>query len=209
MRKYLAIGLMLVGVLVLLVPVVGKWYVTYQQKQMYTAYLENMAQMETSTPQSEGDAQQVQVQTEQEGTQEVLTTPNGLEVIGQVAIPKIGVELMFVEGVTNQDLKFAVGHMPQTALPGEVGNCAIAGHRSYTFGEYFNRLDEVEIGDEIHVTFAGEKYTYKVYETFLVEPSEVSVLEPQGDRKVVTLITCHPVVAATHRLIVRGELVEK
>ena len=210
MRKCLAIGMMLIGILLLLIPVVGKWYVAYQQKQMYAAYLENLAQIEQPTSQEEVDVEQeMQIPTEQAPSKEALQTPNGLEVIGQVAIPKIGVELMFVEGVTNQALKFAVGHMPGTALPGEVGNCAIAGHRSYTFGEYFNRLDEVEIGDDILITFGGKKYTYKVYETFLVEPSEVSVLEPQGDRKVVTLITCHPVVAATHRLIVRGELVEE
>lgn len=176
---------------------------------MLNAYEESMKNnMEdlNQTFQSGEEAIEVEINVAQ--TQIQAQTPNGLDVMGIVSIPKIGVDLMFVEGVSKQALKFAVGHMPGTAMPGEEGNCAIAGHRSYTFGEYFNRLDEVEVGDEIQITIGKENYTYKVYESFLVEPSEVWVTGPIEDKKVVTLITCHPVVKATHRLIVRGQLVE-
>lgn len=210
MRKSIAIGMMGIGLILLALPIVGSLYTKYQQQQMYEAYLESATQLENSM--------QIMNETLSSGREEgeeVLEsvpiapqTPNGLEVMGIVSIPKIDINLMFVEGVTKQALKFAVGHMPGTAMPGEVGNCALAGHRSYTFGEYFNRLDEVEVGDEIQITRGKETYTYKVYESFLVEPTEVWVTEPIEDKKIVTLITCHPVVKATHRLIVRGELVE-
>lgn len=210
MRKSIAIGMMGIGLILLALPIVGSLYTKYQQQQMYQSYLESATQLENSM--------QIMNETLSSGREEgeeVLEsvpiapqTPNGLEVMGIVSIPKIDINLMFVEGVTKQALKFAVGHMPGTAMPGEVGNCALAGHRSYTFGEYFNRLDEVEVGDEIQITRGKETYTYKVYESFLVEPTEVWVTEPIEDKKIVTLITCHPVVQATHRLIVRGELVE-
>lgn len=210
MRKHIAKLMILIGTIVLTIPMLGGFYTKYQQQKLYKTYLESIQQV--------GDSMEVLDETFQEGevmqmlpTEEHLSptqTPNGLEAIGIVSIPKIDVNLMFVEGVTKQALKFAVGHMPGTAMPGKVGNCALAGHRSYTFGEYFNRLDEVEVGDEIQITRGKETYTYKVYESFLVEPTEVWVTEPIENKKIVTLITCHPVVKATHRLIVRGELVE-
>lgn len=207
MKKILSKVLIIVGILLLLLPSVGNLYTKYQQDRMYQAYLDNLTQIETSM-QTLNEALVSEEELVEEQPALAAQTPNGLDVMGIVSIPKIGVDLMFVEGVSKQALKFAVGHMPGTAMPGEVGNCAIAGHRSYTFGEYFNRLDEVEIGDEIQIAIGKENYTYKVYESFLVEPSEVWVTEPIEDKKVVTLITCHPVVKATHRLIVRGELVE-
>lgn len=210
MRKHIAKLMILIGTIVLTIPMLGGFYTKYQQQKLYKTYLESIQQV--------GDSMEVLDETFQEGevmqmlpTEEHLSptqTTNGLEAIGIVSIPKIDVNLMFVEGVTKQALKFAVGHMPGTAMPGEVGNSALAGHRSYTFGEYFNRLDEVEVGDEIQITRGKETYTYKVYESFLVEPTEVWVTEPIENKKIVTLITCHPVVKATHRLIVRGELVE-
>lgn len=210
MRKSIAIGMMGIGLILLALPIVGSLYTKYQQQQMYQSYLESATQLESSMR-----IMNETLSSGREEGEEVLEsvpiapqTPNGLEVMGIVSIPKIDINLMLVEGVTRQALKFAVGHMPGTAMPGEVGNCALAGHRSYTFGEYFNRLDEVEVGDEIQITRGKETYTYKVYESFLVEPTEVWVTEPIEDKKIVTLITCHPVVKATHRLIVRGELVE-
>lgn len=211
MKKHIGQLMIIVGIILISIPIIGKFYTKYQQNKMYQAYLDNFSQIEASMQtmnealvSEEGMVEELPI----EHSVLAAQTPNGLDVMGIVSIPKIGVDLMFVEGVTKQALKFAVGHMPGTAMPGEAGNCAIAGHRSYTFGEYFNRLDEVEVGDEIQITIGKENYTYKVYESFLVEPSEVWVTEPIEDKKVVTLITCHPVVKATHRLIVRGELVE-
>lgn len=210
MRKSIAIGMMGIGLILLALPIVGSLYTKYQQQQMYEAYLESATQLESSM-QTMNETLSSGREEGEEVTESVpiaAQTPNGLEVMGIVSIPKIDINLMLVEGVTKQALKFAVGYMPGTAMPGEVGNCALAGHRSYTFGEYFNRLDEVEVGDEIQITRGKETYTYKVYESFLVEPTEVWVTEPIENKKIVTLITCHPVVKATHRLIVRGELVE-
>ena len=81
-----------------------------------------------------------------------------------------------VEGTDPKDIKYAVGHFKDTDMPGTTGNFAIAGHRSYTYNEYFNRLDELENGDTIKVkTIDGKMYTYKVFEKLVVEPEETSV----------------------------------
>ncbi|HBD86045.1 MAG TPA: sortase, partial [Clostridiales bacterium] len=83
--------------------------------------------------------------------------------------------------------------------------CCIAGHRSYTWGSFFSRLDELEAGNEILVDRSGITYTYIVEETFVVAPEDTWVLSETEDARI-TLITCTPVRVATHRLIVRAVL---
>ena len=61
-------------------------------------------------------------------------------------------------------------------MPGEMGNFCVAGHRSDTYSEYFNRLDELKEGDDIIVETKKGEFTYKIYEKKVVEPTEVSVL---------------------------------
>lgn len=98
-----------------------------------------------------------------------------------------------------------MGHFEGTALPGEKGNCSIAGHRSYTYSEFFNRLDELAIGDEITIKTPKGSFKYVVYDKFVVEPSRVEVLDATEDATL-TLVTCTPVRIATHRLIVKAML---
>lgn len=128
-------------------------------------------------------------------------------IMGLLIIPKISLEEAVREGSTNSVLSSALGHMEGTALPGEEGNCCIAGHRNYTFGKYFNRLNEMEIGDLIEIETYDADYTYEVYDIFVVEPTEISVLdEIEGNN--LTLITCTPLFIGSHRLIIRAALVE-
>lgn len=203
--KIIAKTMILIGIILLLLPTIGMLYTRNQKKQMYDNYL--ISQVETQTARelmNEGSSDLNNIAPNQDNT--YAQTVNDRDVIGLINIPNIDVEILLVEGVSDQALKYAAGHMPETALPGEVGNCSIAGHRSYTFGKYFNRLDELAVGDEIRLTYGTKEYVYEVYESFLVLPTEVDVVEPQGDEAVVTLITCHPVINPTHRLIVRGKL---
>jgi len=102
-------------------------------------------------------------------------------------------------------LKYAVGHFPQTAKAGQKGNFCLAGHRSYTYSEYFNRLDEINKGDEIFVKTREGEYKYIVFEKKTVLPSEYSVLDSTKDATL-TLVTCTPIRVATHRLIIKAKL---
>lgn len=130
-------------------------------------------------------------------------------VLGSLSIPAIGLEAPIREGARRASLKDALGHLSGTAPIGsETGNCAVAGHRNYTFGRFFNRLNEVKEGDSIIVTSTeGTPYFYEVTGIRVVEPEDVSVADSDGSGKL-TLITCTPIYLATHRLIVSCALCE-
>jgi sortase A len=151
-----------------------------------------------------------------EATTTTVVLPTGLqpelgEAVAAVQIPSIGVEQFVVEGVTRDDLRKGPGHYPSTPLPGQPGNAAIAGHRT-THGAPFNQLDELVPGDPIVVTTLNGIYTYRVTESFVVDPSDISVLDPvvdeaTGVENVLTLTTCTPEFSARQRLVIRAELV--
>lgn len=125
---------------------------------------------------------------------------------GAIMIPKIGLDGIVVEGVGVEELKKGIGHYPDTRLPGESGNAALAGHRT-TYGHPFNRLDELAAGDEItFVTTRGATFRYTVSEKKVVTPETVEVLDPTPDNRL-TLTTCHPKYSAEQRLIVVAQLV--
>jgi sortase A len=143
--------------------------------------------------------------------QATATSPDGqpklqnISTLGIMVIPKINLNVAVAEGTNDETLKYAVGHFEGTALPGEKGNFSVAGHRSYTYNQYFNRLDELKKGDEIRIRTKKGEFTYEVDSTFVVEPTEVSVLDKSNDATI-TLITCTPIRSATHRLIIKGKL---
>ena len=130
--------------------------------------------------------------------------------IGILTIPKIGAKLPVTAGVTEEQLKISEGWVMQTAPIGSVGNAVVAGHRSYTWGRHFNRIDELEPGDEIFYTRnGGEIMCFVVSETLTVEPDDPAVFAaPPAGMAQLTLYTCTPVRIATHRLIVRALLEE-
>lgn len=127
----------------------------------------------------------------------------------RMEIPKIGVDTMVVEGTSLAALRAGAGHFPSTPLPGEAGNVAIAGHRT-TYGKPFNRLDELDVGDRVILTTPVGRHVYEI----LAAPSVVlptdwdMVVEDYPSKgSFLTLTTCHPEGSATHRLIVRAELI--
>jgi sortase A len=126
------------------------------------------------------------------------------DAIGQIRIPKIGVTRYIVEGVGVADLKKAPGHYPMTPMPGNVGNAAIAGHRT-TYGQPFYRLNELEPGDEILVQTLQGEFTYLVDGKTVVQPNQVEVLD-QTDEARLTLTTCEPRFSARRRLIITALL---
>jgi sortase A len=128
------------------------------------------------------------------------------DVIGLIEIPKIKVKMPILVGASDQVLDVGAGYLEGTAIPGEAGNTAIAAHRSRTYGKNFNRLGEMRTGDVITVRTDEGKFDYIVFDTYLVKPNNLSVLNEKEDETILTLITCHPVVNPTHRLIVQASL---
>lgn len=129
----------------------------------------------------------------------------------RVVIPKIGVDEEIYEGVDDATLNKGVGHFPETARPGEDGNCALTAHGGPgpTHGAPFERLDELEKGDEIILyDRTGKVYRYKVTEQKVIAETDLSVLDPT-EKPSVTLITCVVPSRVTHqRWVVVGILKE-
>ncbi|KJD43954.1 class D sortase [Paenibacillus terrae] len=124
--------------------------------------------------------------------------------IATISINRIDLKLPVLEGATRDNMKHASVHMSETAALGQTGNAAIAAHRARTAGRLFNRLNEVKIGDKIIINTKGEQYSYTVYKISIVAPTDVSVLKSFENQKLLTLITCDPLVNPTHRLIVQA-----
>lgn len=127
---------------------------------------------------------------------------------GILHINKIDLQLPILHGVTKNNMKTSVASIINTGEAGMVGNYAIAGHRNRTYGRNFNRLDEVELGDKIQIDSGEEIFEYTVTEKLRVKPEEVWVLEANGEDKEMTLVTCDPMINPTHRLIIKGKIIE-
>lgn len=144
--------------------------------------------------------------TVQEAVEEAEAPSEG-DILCILRIPCIDSENPVREGVSGGVLADSLGHEPETAMVGDKGNCVIAGHRNYTFGQYFNRLNEVSLGDMIYVDTATDTYSYSVTDIKVVEPEDLSVLE-STDTEQLTLYTCTPLYLATHRLVIVAERTE-
>jgi sortase A len=127
-------------------------------------------------------------------------------------IPEIGLRQVVLEGVSTSDLERGPGHYPGTALPGQLGNVAIAGHR-VTYGGPFRNLDRLLPGDEIDIDTRDRTYIYRVRSAQEVTPSDIGVTfavpeQPEGrpTQRLLTLTTCTPPYSTARRLIVLAEL---
>jgi sortase A len=135
-----------------------------------------------------------------------VPSPGDGTVVAEIQIPAIGVDQFAVEGTTESDLSKGPGHYAGTAMPGQAGNVAIAGHRT-THGAPFNGLGRLVPGDRIVLTTTfGQNLTYVVSGTpQAVSPSDVGVLNYFGDNRI-TLTTCNPEFSSSQRLVVVGTL---
>lgn len=127
------------------------------------------------------------------------------KIIGIMSIPKLDLKVAIGDGSSNAAMRYTVGHFLETAYPGENGNFAVIGHRSYKYGQFFNRLDELEKGDSIGIKSGTKTYEYIVTEKIVVKPEDTWVLKTTA-KPTITLITCTPIRIATHRLVVKGVL---
>ncbi len=125
----------------------------------------------------------------------------------RIKIAALGLDTVVVQGVTPSALRAGAGHYPQTPLPCEGGNVAIAGHRT-TYGRPFGNLDQLKPGDTIELTTPIGGCVYQVAkDPFVVAPTDLSVIDPTGERSL-TLTTCHPKGSAAQRLVIRATWVK-
>jgi sortase A len=134
---------------------------------------------------------------------QVFSKPDPL-VMGELQIPRLGLDVVIREGVDSATLRRAVGHLPSSVRPGERGNSVVLGHRD----TFFRPLRRIARGDTIRVRTFGKSVSYKVELIQVTEPGWTAALA-ETDEPVVTLITCFPfeyIGSAPHRFIVRARL---
>ena len=133
-----------------------------------------------------------------------------------VRIPRFGADYArpLIEGTGRPVLALGLGHYPGTAGPGQVGNFAVAGHRT-TYGRPFHDVDRLRDGDRVVVETAQAVHVYEVTSRAVVRPTDVEVIAPVPDdpgaaptQALITLTSCHPKYSATDRYVVHGRLVE-
>jgi sortase A len=123
-------------------------------------------------------------------------------VIGEIQVPRLHLKAIVVQGDSRTILRRAVGHIPETALPGNPGNVALAGHRD----TFFRPLRNIKLGDAITLKTPAGDFQYLVESTQVVSASNVEVLNGSNGRTL-TLITCFPfdyLGAAPNRFVVRA-----
>jgi LPXTG-site transpeptidase (sortase) family protein len=122
--------------------------------------------------------------------------------IGELRVPRLGLNAVFVQGDSPRILRHAVGHISETALPGEPGNVVLTAHRD----SFFRPLRNIRQGDTIEIQTPESEFAYQVDWTEVVSPSDVEVLQPSTENTL-TLVTCFPfyyVGPAPKRFIVRA-----
>ncbi|HWO75280.1 MAG TPA: class D sortase [Bacillus sp. (in: firmicutes)] len=131
--------------------------------------------------------------------------PRTGEIIGELSIPKLNKTFPVYQGTGKDILKKGAGHVEGSALPGELNNCVISGHRD----TIFRGLKDIEKGDRLIVSTKAGTFLYKVKKIKIVDADDRTVLTPKP-RATLTLTTCYPfyyVGNAPQRYIVTSELI--
>jgi sortase A len=122
------------------------------------------------------------------------------EAMGRLAIPRIGLHAVLIEGTSEADLAHGPGIYAGDYLPGEGRLVYIAGHRT-TYGAPFSHLDQLRRGDVISIAMPYRTFVYIVTGHRIVEAHDIAVLRSHP-REQLILQTCHPRFSATHRFLV-------
>lgn len=122
----------------------------------------------------------------------------------QIEIPRIGLSAKVHEGQSPSVLSRGPGHEPGSALPGQLGNVVIPGHRTVSPHPFLD-IDHLQTGDEIILVAASTRFVYIVTGTAIVSPDDLAITDPTTDATV-TLYACHPKGSDKQRYVVFGRL---
>jgi sortase A len=123
---------------------------------------------------------------------------------GRLQIPAIGVDTTFYEGITLTTINHGPGHWPGTAMPGQLGNVVVAGHR-VTHTHPFRNLDKLKPGDQAIFTTSQGTFTYVFLASNIVTPDRVDIASQTMDYTA-TMFACHPPGSAKFRIVATWHL---
>lgn len=139
-----------------------------------------------------------------------LLSVDGSNIIGYLKIPKIDIRLPIYHGTDQSILQVGIGHMEGTSLPvpGETVHTVLSGHTGLPSSKLLTDLVDLEVGDTFDIVVLNQIYTYEVDQILVVEPDDTDALELVEGQQYATLVTCTPYGVNTHRLLVRGKLIQ-
>ncbi len=137
-------------------------------------------------------------------TDENAPTPE--QTLATLEIPALGLVEQLHEGMTLTAINRGPSHWPGTAVPGQLGNVVIGGHRT-TYTQPFRYLDQLQPGDELIFTTADARYVYQLTGTEVVDPAQLQIAD-QTVAYTATLFACHPPGSARYRLVAHFQLVD-
>nr|WP_183323832.1 class E sortase [Cryobacterium roopkundense] len=145
----------------------------------------------------------------------VSAAPGDAQAFAVLYVPRYGADYhrTVAQGTGHNVLNsttLGIGHYPDTQMPGEVGNFAVAAHRS-AYGGGMHLINELQLGDAIYVQTADGYYTYRFRDLEYVPPSAVGVLAPVPNQpgvapvdRIITLTSCNPLFSTAERIIAYG-----
>ena len=210
-RKIIGLTLIVLGVGTVGIRVGGKILFERESKKEVYAFLEtNIADSSVSKSETlKSDIKNTdkdEIKKENDNSKEVYENINSEDKIGVIEIPNLGVQHLIVEGTGKEEIKKNVGHFEDTAMPGEYGNFAVAGHRNNLYNEVFKGLADVEIGTQIIIKALHGEFRYQIYSKEVIEPENISVLDQDFSKKEMTMITCTK--DGKKRVCVKAKLIE-
>ena len=216
-------GLLVIGILTILYPVISNAVNNQEQSQVilnysnssnninkndqlikeaeeYNSTLSNTAIIDSFSDSDESESDQYF---------NILNT-NSDGVMGYISIPKLDVKIPIYHGTSSEVLQKGVGHLASSSLPigGEGTHSVLAGHRGLPSARIFTDLNQLEVGDLFYIYILDEVLAYEVDQVVVRLPSEIEDLKKVEGEDYVTLVTCTPYAVNTHRLLVRGSRVE-
>ncbi len=203
MRKTLAVLLVLLGLGIALYPWGQNLYRDYRIGKHLVEFEESQ---DLALPLSMEEPE-----TPREPQEEKEDPSPGPAPIAVLKIVRIDLELPVLPGATESNLRYGAALLEGAVGIGERGNAVITAHRAHTYGRLFNRLDELEQGDELALVTPDKRYDYRVVETAVVEATDTAYLAGHPEEQLLTLITCHPLYVPNppYRLVVQARLVER
>ncbi|MDI9588024.1 MAG: class C sortase [Acidobacteriota bacterium] len=222
--------IILLGVAVVLYPTTSSWFSQYNQSKLIdnvSVEQENLGPTEADQRISEAseynrllvggaivEANQHKAtgSVEDEGEYNYFDLLNADQsgAMGRLRINSIDVDLPIYHGTSDKTLTKGVGHLRGTALPvpGFSQRPVLTAHRGYPEATLFDNLDKVKEGDTFVIEVFGQSWTYKIYETKVIDPEDTESISIEEGRDIVSLLTCTPLGINTHRILVTGERID-
>ncbi len=199
MRKILAAVFITAGLAAMSVPLFYHFYGNHKTNELIGQFEQNIEQEHKEDGEKEEEKERSEEDTKAPISEEDAALLSSGDVIGLIEIEALELKYPIVEGADSKQLAYGIGHIPDTAAVGSIGNCVLAGHRGSRYGTYFKYLNRLSEGDTVKVMDKeGNVYLYEVVSSEVVGPYDNSV-KAQGEETELTLLTCEN--SGTMRLI--------